>query len=47
MAVELLPLAQQAMAALQVANQPNWAEVAGLFVSAVCELGRKGGKKHE
>ncbi len=46
MEAELLPLAREAVAALQLqaaaASQPNWAEVAGLFVSTVVGFGQIG-----
>lgn len=35
MDAEFLPLAQEAVAALQAANQPSWVEVAQLIVSSV------------
>ena len=42
MDAEFFQLAQAAVAALQAANQPNWAEVAALFVSAVVGVGQIG-----
>ena len=42
MDAEFLQLAREAAAALQAANQPNWAEIAGLVVSAVVGFGQIG-----
>ena len=42
MEAEALELARQAVAALQAANSPNWAEVAGVIVSGVVGLGQIG-----
>ena len=42
MEAELLRLAQEATAALQAANQPNWTEVVGVVVSGTVGLGQIG-----
>lgn len=42
MGTEFFQLAQAAVAVLQAANQPNWAEVTALFVSAVIGFGQIG-----
>lgn len=42
MEAEALELARQAVAALQAANSPNWAEVVGVIVSGVVGLGQIG-----
>lgn len=42
MEAEALELARQAVAALQAANSPNWAEVVGVTVSGVVGLGQIG-----
>ena len=42
MEAEALELARQAVAALQAANTPNWAEVVGVIVSGVVGLGQIG-----
>ena len=42
MEAEALELARRAVAALQAANSPNWAEVVGVIVSGVVGLGQIG-----
>ena len=42
MDAEFFQLAQEAVAALQAANQPNWAEVAGLILSGIVGVGQIG-----
>ena len=42
MEAEALELARQAVAALQAANSPNWAEAVGVTVSGVVGLGQIG-----
>ena len=42
MEAEALELTRQAVAALQAANSPNWAEVVGVIVSGVVGLGQIG-----
>lgn len=42
MEAEFLQLAQEAVAALQAAARPNWAEVAGLIVGGVVGFGQIG-----
>ena len=42
MEAELLQLAREATAALQAANQPTWADVAGVVVSGTVGLGQIG-----
>ena len=42
MEAEALELARQAVATLQAANSPNWAEVVGVIVSGVVGLGQIG-----
>ena len=42
METELLQLAREAVAALQTGPPPNWAEGAGLFVSAAVGFGQIG-----
>ena len=39
MEAEALELARQAVAALQAANSPNWAEVVGVIVSGLGQIG--------